>query len=177
MWKAALYCPAMQTKPVARAERAPKGYKFPRTEEALLEWEDVEQRLEAARFYWLATTNADGSPRVRPVWGVWVEGRFYFDGHPRSGWARNLVRDARMSVHLESAEHVVIVEGLGQDLERTDDVTGRKIAERWHAKYGRLVPDAAATGIFRMTPTRARGWSEDLTDGTVFTFAADEPPM
>lgn len=157
--------------PSARPERAPKGYAFPRDPEALLRWDEAEQRLEEARFYWLATTNADGTPRVRPVWGVWIDRCFYFDGHPHSGWARNLVRDPRVSVHLESAEHVVIVEGVGEDVERTDDELGRRIAERWEDKYGRLVPDAAARGIFRITPKRARGWSENLTDGTVWTFA------
>lgn len=160
--------------PSARHERAAKGYKFPTSDEALLPWDEAEQRLKEARFYWLATTNSDGSPRVRPVWGVWVEGCFYFDGHPRSGWARNLARHAQASIHLESAEHVVIVEGVGEDVERTNADLGRKIAESWDAKYGRLVPDTAAGGIFRLTPTRARGWSESLTDGTVWTFASDE---
>lgn len=161
-------------KPAARPERAPKGYAFPTSDEALLDWEAVEQRLKEARFYWLASTNADGSPRVRPVWGVWVDGCFYFDGNPHTGWARNLARDPRVSIHLESAESVVIVEGLGEDVERTDEELGRKIAASWDAKYGRLVPDAAARGIFRLTPRRARGWSENLTDGTVWTFSADD---
>jgi hypothetical protein len=32
------------------------------------------------------------------------------------------------------------------------------------------VPDATANGIFRLVPTRARGWSENLADGTVWEF-------
>lgn len=158
--------------PTPRPERAPKGYAFPTSDEALLDWAGAEQQLKDARFYWLASTNGDGSARVRPVWGVWVDGCFYFDGHPHTGWGRNLARDPRASIHLESAEHVVIVEGLGEDVERTDEELGRKIAESWDAKYGRLVPDAATRGIFRLTPRRARGWSENLTDGTVWTFPA-----
>ncbi len=160
-------------KPTARPERAPKGYAFPTGDEALLDWDDVERRMKDARFYWLATANADGTPRVRPIWGVWVDGHFYFDGHPRTGWARNLTRDPRVSIHLESADHVVIVEGEAEDLERTDEDLGKKIAASWDEKYGMLVPDATAKGIFRLTPSLARGWSEDLGDGTVWTF---EPP-
>ena len=156
----------------ARPVRGPKGYAFPTGEEALLDWEDAERRLKEARFYWLATTNANGSPRVRPLWGVWVDGCFYFDGHPHAGWAKNLARDPRVSIHLESAQHVVIVEGLGEDIEHTDEELGRKIAESWTAKYRRLVPDAAARGIFRLTPKRACAWSENLTDGTAWTFRA-----
>lgn len=151
----------------------PKGYAFPTGDAALLDWKDAEERLTNARFYWLATTNADGSARVRPLWGVWVDGCFYFDGHPHTGWARNLARDPRASIHLESGERAVIVEGLGEDLERTDAELGHKIAESWNAKYGRLAPDAAARGIFRLTPTRARGWSENLADATVWTFSSD----
>jgi hypothetical protein len=155
--------------------RGPKGYAFPSGQEALLAWDDAEQRLIGARSYWLATTNADGSARVRPIWGVWIEGRFYFDGHPRAGWARNLAREPRASIHLESAERVVIVEGLGEDVERTDQELGRRIAESWDAKYGRLVPDAAARGIFRLTPERAFAWSENLADGTLWTFPGESP--
>jgi hypothetical protein len=110
---------------------------------------------------------------VRPVWGVWVARCLYFDGHPHTRWARNLARQPRVSVHLESAARVVIVEGVGEDVERTDEELGRCIAASWEKKYGRLVPDPAAEGIFRLTPHRARGWSEDLHDGTVWAMAPE----
>jgi pyridoxamine 5'-phosphate oxidase-like protein len=158
------------TMPTARPERGPKKYAFPTSDEHLLSWKEAERRLEDARFYWLATTNADGTPHVRPVWGVWVAGCFYFDGLPHTRWARNLARDPRASVHLESAANVLIVEGLGEDVERTDEELGRRIAVSWKKKYGRLVPEPAVRGIFRLVPSQARGWSEDLRDGTVWTL-------
>ena len=101
---------------------------------------------------------------------MWVGGNLYFDGHPKTRWARNLARDPRASVHLESAAHVVIVEGLVEDLERTDADLGERVATAWSEKYGRFVPDPASDGIFRLVPNRARGWSENLKDGTVWTF-------
>ena len=156
--------------PQARPVRGPKGYSFPTSSENLLRWRDAERRLVDARLYWLATTNPDGTPHVRPVWGVWIEGCFYFDGHPRTRWARNLARDSRASLHLESAADVVIVEGLGEDVERTNAQLGNEIASAWEAKYGRLVPDPAARGIFQLVPQRARAWSENLTDATVWQF-------
>lgn len=159
------------TGPASRPERGPKGYAFPTSDEALLSWEESERRLVDARFYWLATTNPDGTVHVRPVWGVWVEGCFFFDGHPHTRWARNLAREPRASIHLESAAQVLIVEGIGEDVERTDEELGRQIAADWKKKYGRLVPEPAVRGIFRLTPTRARGWSEDLHDGTVWTLS------
>lgn len=158
------------TTPAARPERGPQGYAFPTSDEHLLSWEEAEGRLADARFYWMATTNADGTPHVRPIWGVWVDSRFYFDGHPHTRWARNLAREPRASVHLESAANALIVDGLGEDVERTDEELGRRIAAAWEKKYGRLVPEPAIRGIFRLTPTRARGWSEDLHDATVWTF-------
>ena len=147
-----------------------KGYAFPATDEHLLPWDEAERRLAAARFYWLATANPDGTPHVRPVWGVWVARQFYFDGHPHTRWARNLAREPQASIHLESAANVVIVEGRGEDLERTDEELGRQIAAAWQMKYGRLVPEPAERGIFRLVPAQARAWSEDLRDGTVWTF-------
>lgn len=156
--------------PAARPERGPEGYAFPTGDENLLSWEEAERRLADARFYWLATTNPNGTPHVRPVWGVWIDGCFYFDGHPHTRWARNLAREPRASFHLESAANVLIVEGVGEDVERTDEELGRRIAAGWEKKYGRLVPDPAARGIFRLTPQRARGWSENLQDGTVWTL-------
>jgi hypothetical protein len=68
------------------------------------------------------------------------------------------------------AAHVVIVEGLVDDLERTDADLGERVASAWSEKYGKLVPDPTGNGIFRLVPKRARGWSENLKDGTVWTF-------
>ena len=158
------------SEPTARPERGPKGYAFPSGSDLLLRWTDAEERLREARFYWLATTNPDGTVRVRPIWGAWIDGCFYFDGHPATGWARNLARDPRASIHLESAAQVVIVEGHVEDLESTDVELGELIVAAWSQKYGRLAPDPVGQGVFRLVPTRARGWSEDLSDGTVWSF-------
>jgi hypothetical protein len=110
---------------------------------------------------------------VRPIWGVWVDGCFYFDGHPATRWARNLGRDPRAGIHLESATDVVIVEGECEDLDRVDPEVGERIVSDWTSKYGRLVPDPVGSGMFRLVPVRARGWSEDLSDGTVWTFEGE----
>jgi hypothetical protein len=158
------------TEPTARPERGPEGYAFPTGTDRLLRWADAEERLRESRAYWLATTNADGTSRVRPVWGVWIDGCWYFDGHPATQWAQNLARDRRANIHLESASDVVIVEGVVEDIEAADPELGARIVSAWTDKYGSLAPDPVGRGIFRLVPTRARGWSEDLTDGTVWAF-------
>lgn len=154
-------------------QRGPAGYKFPTDSEHLRDWAVEEARLEGARFYWLATTLPTHAPYVRPLWGVWVERAFYFDGHPRSRWARNIAADHRASIHLDGGGDALIVEGIAEDLDRVEPALGREIVAAWSEKYGRLLPDPASTGIFRLRPTRARAWSETLVDATVWTFPDD----
>ena len=81
---------ATPQEPTASPLSAPAGYAFPRDAEGLLAWPHAERLLEGAHYYWLATTRPDGRPHVTPLWGVWLDGAFYFDGHPRTRWARNL---------------------------------------------------------------------------------------
>lgn len=151
--------------------QAPAGYSVPRMTEGLLPWSHAEELLRAARNFWLATVCPDGRPHVTPVWGVWVDGALFFDGSPATRWARNLVANPTISVHLESAEDVVILEGKAEDLPATDLARAERIVAAWDAKYGRLHPDPAGNGIFRLSPHRARGWStSSLEDGTRWEF-------
>lgn len=152
--------------PVATPEKGPKGYAFPSEGDPLLDWEVTGERIRDSRCYWLATTCPSGEPHVRPVWGAWVGGSLYFDGHPSTRWARNIARDPRVSVHLESALDVVILEGAVEDVEHADPDTAEEIIDEWNRKYGRLAPDPAARGILKLRPVRARAWSENLEDAT-----------
>jgi hypothetical protein len=128
------------------------------------------ERLQTARNYWLATTRPDGRPHTTPVWGVWLDDALYFDGLPSTRWARNLASNPAITVHLESAEDVVIVEGVVDDV-ALDAGLGDRIVEAWDTKYGRLLPDPSGSGMFRMRPRSARAWSDSsLTDGTRWRF-------
>jgi hypothetical protein len=79
-------------------------------------WSQIAERLGSTRSYWIATTNQDGSPHVAPIWGALVEGRFHFYSERRSVKGQNLARDPRLTLHLESAEDVVIVYGHAEDI-------------------------------------------------------------
>lgn len=165
---------AAPAEPRASVPRAPAGYAFSRPSAGRLPWSHAVERLERARYYWLATTRPDGRPHVTPLWGVWVDGALYFDGHSQTRWARNLAANPAASVHLESGDDVVIVEGLMEDTTE-DSVRGQKIVAAWMAKYGRLAPKPSEDGIFRFLPRVARGWSAaSLEDGTRWEF--DEGP-
>lgn len=157
--------------PTASPLSAPSGYAFPKDAQGLLAWAHAGQLLEQARYYWLATTRPDGRPHVTPLWGVWLDGALYFDGHPHTRWARNLATNPTVCVHLESGDDVVILEGLAEDI-TTDEELGQRIIAAWMAKYGRLHPDPAGSGLFRMRPQVGRGWShESLKDGARWRFA------
>jgi len=151
-----------------------RNYQIPTSEEGLLPWSHVEQRLERARNYWLATTRPDGRPHVKPVWGVWVDGALYVDGSPTSRWARNLAVNPAATVHLESGDDVVILEGTVEDL-NTDAELGARVAAIYIAKYGLapddpILPQPVTRGIFRLRPRLALAWSAFPTDATRWRF-------
>ena len=157
--------------PRAGPPQAPPQYPFPNSPEGLLPWSYAAERLQRSRNYWLATTR----PHVTPLWGVWVDGMLYFDGLPTARWARNIAANPAVSVHLESGEEVVILEGALEDLRTGVDLAAR-IVEAWDAKYGSLLPDPAGSGIFRLRPRTARAWSSSsLEDGTRWHFADVDP--
>src|SRR3954453_23232210 len=77
-----------------------------------LPWRWATARLEAARTYWIATTRPDERSHTRPVWGVWLDNAFYFTTGSLA--ARNLETRPGITMHLESGEEVVIVEGVAE---------------------------------------------------------------
>jgi hypothetical protein len=157
--------------PRATPLQAPDSYPFPQTADGLLPWAHADARLQSAQNYWLATVRPDGRPHVSPVWGAWVDGRLYFDGHPRTQWIRNVRANGRLAVHLESAEDVIILEGVAEDLDSVEAELSERIIDVWDAKYHRLHPDPAGSGIICFTPRTARGWStSELRDGTRWVF-------
>jgi pyridoxamine 5'-phosphate oxidase-like protein len=159
----------MSDEPVARRPRAPDRYEFSHDPDGLLPWSYALDRLVPARNYWVATTRPSGTPHATPVWGVWLDNVLHLDGSPESRWSRNIAANPRVSVNLESADDVVILEGTAY-FGATDRTLGRRITDAWHDKYARLVPDPVGDGIFTVHPRRARAWHDGLADGTVWVF-------
>ena len=81
-----------------------------------MSWPEVAARLAAARSYWLGTTLPSGAPHAAPVWGVVVGDVLYLYSERSTVKARNLAADPRLVVHLESADDVLIVRGVAEDL-------------------------------------------------------------
>ena len=165
------------TAPTADRPVFPTGYGLPTTTEGMLSWPDVEARLVPAIAYWLATVRSDGRPHVVPRWGVWLDGRFWYDGSPQTVHARNLAVNPACSLNLENGAEAVIVEGESHPTRADADGLGVRLAEAY-AKYHKLGyspgPDSWSDkdggGLRVLVPTRALAWFSFPSDATRFTF-------
>ncbi len=122
-------------------------------------WPEIVAAMGSGRSWWLSTTRPDGRPHTMPVWGVSVQDRLVFSTDPGSVKAKNLARDDRAVVHLESGDDVVIIEAnVGRiPAERLPD----GFAEAYEAKYG-IELDLADAGFawFELAPAKAFSWDE-----------------
>jgi Pyridoxamine 5'-phosphate oxidase len=124
-----------------------------------LPWRWATERLEAARTYWIATTRPDGRPHTRPVWGVWLANALYFSTGSLA--AGNLAAQPAITVHLESGEEVVIVEGVAEVAQGEELL--QRVSALYDAKYQWDDPDADDDVFYVVRPEIVFGWVEDST--------------
>ncbi len=137
------------------------AYGVPDDEGGLLPWSWAEERLVSAHNYWVATSG----PHASPVWALWRDSAVVFSCSPRSRKARELARDPRVVVHLESGDEVVIVEG---EVQRV--VADAVLIDEYERKYAyRADP---GEGWYRVVPRRVLAWTEPgyPRDATRFDF-------
>jgi nitroimidazol reductase NimA-like FMN-containing flavoprotein (pyridoxamine 5'-phosphate oxidase superfamily) len=131
----------------------------------MLDWSWAEERLAASRNYWIVTSGEDGAPAAAPVWGVWAEGAVYFGTSPRSQKGRNIARDPRTVIHLESGDEVVILYG---EVERCK--LEESVADAYERKYD-YRPEQDE--FLRLRPRRAVAWVEAEYPKTATRFDFD----
>ena len=150
-----------------RAERpdVPEGYGCPADDEGMLAWAWAEERLHNGLNYWFATSRPNGRPHSSPVWAVWHQGKLYFDGSPETRRMKNIAANPYVSVHLESGDEVVILEGKAETVGPPPD---RSLAEALAARYTeKYKPHAYAPapdqwdqgGLYVVHPRIALGWT------------------
>lgn len=154
----------------------PEGYGLPESTDGLLAWEQVEPRLRDSQHYWLSSVRPDGRPHAVPRWGVWLDGRFWYDGAPTTRHTRN-VEDPAVTLTLESGTEVVIVEGESHATRADPDDLGPRLSAAFgkYAESGYTPgPDSWAGedggGLRVITPHRVLAWFAFPTDCTRFTF-------
>jgi PPOX class probable F420-dependent enzyme len=155
--------------PTARRPSFDPGYGISETGEGLLEWSWAEERLSASRNYWIATTRRDGRPHAIPVWGLWLDGAVVFGTNRSSLKARNLARDPRVIVHLESGDEVVILEGVVEEIAAAERL--RAIERAYSAKY-EFESDLSGEGsvTYELRPQTALAWTESDYPRTATRF-------
>ncbi|MCW2804088.1 MAG: hypothetical protein QOF52_3387 [Propionibacteriaceae bacterium] len=136
----------------------------------VLTWQEVEQKLAAAKTYWLATTRHDGRPHTVPVDGIWQDGALYFGGDPATVHIRNLQADPRAVVHTESGESPVIAEGTADWYAPSAEQASR-LAQATQAKYGYATsPESHTARTWRLLPQVVLAWNVLFQDATRFTL-------
>ncbi len=137
------------------------GYGIAKGAEGLLDWPWVSERMERSRNYWIGTVRADGRPHALPVWGVWLEETFRFGTSPESVKARNLTRDPRVAVHLESGDECVVLEGVAEAFLEPERDLFEGVADAYEAKYGGFRPEyPSKPGWFSLRHEVAFAWLE-----------------
>jgi Pyridoxamine 5'-phosphate oxidase len=148
---------------------------------APLSWREVAVKLATSRSYWLVTTNADGSPHSAPVWGVMVDDRLYIHCERKTVKARNLARDGRAVVHLESGEDVVIIRGYLDDVGLPE--AARAVMNALSVKYdhpgdAHRLPssDDSFDVLYLLRPVKALLWNLSDYEDTQQRWTAEASP-
>ncbi|HSF16775.1 MAG TPA: pyridoxamine 5'-phosphate oxidase family protein [Vicinamibacteria bacterium] len=123
-------------------------YGIPKTPNGMLPWSFVDERMASAKNYWVSTTRPDGRPHTRPVDGVWLHGVLSFGGSPRVKWVQNLEANPHVSVHLDSGDEVVILEGKAERVLDPDHPLATPVLEASKKKYPQYYP-GSGTPPFR----------------------------
>jgi len=134
------------------------GYGLPRGTRGLLPWKWAEQRLTRSHNYWITTTRPDGRPHTMVVWGVWVEGCFYFSTGAQSRKARNLLANPHCVVCTEKAAEAVILEGTASPM--SDAGVLDRVSPFYAKKYKPWKLDPSMGPIFQVRPDVVFGLRE-----------------
>jgi len=159
--------------PIISRPDFPEGYL--ENPKSLLPWSHVVQRLTDAKNYWLCSVRPNGQPHAIPKWGVWVDGKVYFDGSPKTRHALNIAQNPHVCLHLESGDDVIIIEGTSKELQKPSPELAVKIAQVYRAKYtaAGYAPEPSQWdegGLFEITLHKAIAWTNFTEDPTRFIF-------
>jgi hypothetical protein len=106
-----------------------------------------------------------------PVWGLWLDQRFFFGGGGVK--ARNLAANPAVVVHLASGEEVVIVEGVYDPGAELRPALRARLRAASVAKYGAGGGDEA---VFVVRPRTVLAWHRLPDDATRWRFDAPGAP-
>lgn len=157
----------------------PDGYLIdPKT---FLPWEHIERRMTESLHYWLCSVRPDGTPHAVPRWGVWLDGKVYYDGSPETRHARNIAKNPQVALHLESGEDVVIINGTARAVGKPAPELAEKLAQAIGKKYGARGYSPQHDqwdqgGLFVFTPKTVLTWTRFINDPNATRFELETDP-
>jgi pyridoxine/pyridoxamine 5'-phosphate oxidase len=152
-----------KTTPTASRPYMP-GYGMPKGKEGLLPWSWAEQRLKRSHNYWIATTRPDGRPHLMVIWGLWIDGFFYFSSGAESRKAKNLANNPHCVIGTEMALEAVIVEG---EVELLPQESKAAIFKPYEKKYRFDMSAFTSEPVFVVKPRMAFGLPEKKYQSSV----------
>lgn len=166
----------MKTPTVSRPN-FPKGYVDNPT--SYLDWSWVVAQLTDAQNYWLCSVRPDGRPHVIPCWGVYVDGRIYYDGSPETRHNRNIEVNPHMTIHLENGTEAVILEGRCELARKPDSELGKMLSKAYKKKYKDFgyAPGPNSWdegGLYVFTPRQCIAWTSFTENPTKYIFDIGE---
>lgn len=161
--------------PTASRPRIPTEYGIPNNNKGLRPWSHVTERMTRALHYWICTVDANGQPHVTPVDGVWLNDRLHFGGSPQTRRNRNLGTNPAISVHLDSSDDVVILQGEAH-LQTPEHDLAVQLSKSSKEKYGYASKpeDYEASGVQIFQPLTVFAWKQFPKDVTRWRFSVNE---
>jgi general stress protein 26 len=126
-----------------------------------LPFSHAEARLTNSRNYWICTARPDGRPHSIPVWGFWVDGALFFGTARASRKARNLAQNPAVSIHLESGDDVIILEGNAVEVDLTDKSRLPPLDAASRAKYKMPLMATPEVVLYSVRPRVVLAWTEN----------------
>ena len=166
---------SQQLEPKVSRPLFPEGYGIPETDDDLLPWDYVANRMAGSRNYWIATASPEGRVSATPVWGVWVEDTLFFDGSPQTRRGRNIAANPSVAVHLEDGTQAVMIEGEAYEVIGPEPELANQLAAAYAAKYADegYTPEPNQWengGLFRLVKRRVFAWTQFPKDVTRWVF-------
>ena len=167
--------PARKTAAAAPLADRPdmQAYGVPASMKGSVPWARAQGRFAATHNYWVTTVHPGGRPNSSAVWGVWLDGQFWFSCSPQSRKAKNLARNPACTITTDLADDAVIIEGTAKPVR--GHATLLPMTRAYEKKYDwKMNPDA--DGYFVVRPRVGFAFTEHAdrfsSSATRYTFDA-----
>ena len=164
------------TTPKISRPQFPRGYVD--NPASYVDWSWVITQLIESKNYWLCSSRPDGRPHAIPRWAVYVDEKIYYDGSPETRHAQNIIANPNVSVHLESGDQVVILEGTSVPAGKPDSNLAQRLVASYRKKYASqgYSPEPSQWdegGLYVFIPHQCITWTSFTENPTKFVFEAD----